>query len=167
MFDDVQFDATLKPKPEELSAFYARQNHASRHSLEKLQRMLDHTFCVVTARRDGELIGFARGVTDGLGGRLAECKLDPAYQGPACVTRKDGRIEHDANGIAREMARRVIELLRAFGAERIEAITYGTEVDFCEELGFRKVRGVEVMELLPEVAVRSSPAVMTSIAGKA
>jgi len=167
MFDDIQFDATVKPKPEELSAFYARQNHASNHSPEKLKRMLDHTYCVVTARRHGELIGFARGVTDGLGGRLAECKLDPAYQGPAWVTRKDGRIEHDAYGVAREMAVRVIESLRACGVERIDAITYGTEVDFCEELGFRKVRGVEVMELLPEDAPRSVQGVVTSVAGRA
>ena len=167
MFDDIQFDATLKPKPEELSAFYARQNHASTQSPEKLQRMLDNTFCVVSARRHGELVGFARGVTDGLGGRLAECKLDPAYQGPACVTRKDGRIEHDAYGIAREMARRVIASLRAYGAERIDAITYGTEVDFCEELGFKRVRGVEVMELSPEDGARTLQAAASPVASRA
>lgn len=146
MFNDVTFEARVKPDPAELSAFYARQQHAAPTS-EKLRRMLDNTFCVVTARRGGELIGFARGLTDGLWGRIAECKLDPAYQGPACVTRKQGRIEHDAFGIAREMAHRVIQSLRDFGVERIDAIAYGTEVDFCEELGFRKTRGVEVMEL--------------------
>lgn len=147
MFQDVTFEAKVKPDPAELSAFYARQQHSATQSPEKLRRMLDNTFCVVTARRGGELIGFARGLTDGMSGRLAECKLDPAYQGPACVTRKQGRIEHDAYGIAREMAYRVIATMREYGVEKIDAIAYGTEVDFCEELGFRKTRGVEVMEL--------------------
>lgn len=147
MFEDVTF-AVAKPDPAELSDFYARQQHAA-PSAEKLRRMLDNTFCVVTARRGTELIGFARGLTDGLLGRLAECKLDPAYQGPACVTRKQGRIEHDSYGIAREMAYRVIQSLRDYGVDRIDAVAYGTEVDFCQELGFRKTRGVEVMELDP------------------
>ena len=164
MFDNIQYEATAKPRPEELSAFYARQNHPSTQSREKLQRMLDNTFCVVSARRGGELIGFARGVTDGLWGRVAECKLDPAYQGPACVTRKDGRIEHDSAGIAREMACRVIEALREYGVERIDAIAHRTEVDFCEELGFHKVQGVVAMELgdeapLPRRALSTASAV--------
>lgn len=147
MLDDIEFETMTKPDPQELLVFYRRQNHPTTHSLEKLQRMVNNTFCFVTARRDGELIGLARGVTDGLWGRLAECKLDPAYQGPACVTRTDGRIEHDSAGIAGEMARRVIETLTRYGVERIDALAYGTEEDFCEELGFRKLRGVTAMEL--------------------
>ena len=153
VFDEIEFETMAKPDPAELSSFYARQNHSTIGPREKIQRMLDHTFCVVTARRDGELIGFARGITDGLWGRLAECKLDPAYQGPACITRKEGRIEHDARGIAREMAARVIDALRRFGVERIDAVAYGTEVDFCEELGFRKLRGLVPLELPAEAQV--------------
>ena len=162
MFQDVTFEARVKPDPEELSAFYARQQHSTQ-SPEKLGRMLENTFCVVTARKDGELIGFARGLTDGLWGRLAECKLDPAYQGPACVTRKQGRIEHDSFGIGREMAFRVIQSLREYGVERIDAIAYGTEVDFCQELGFRRTRGVEVMELDPLRAAMAEPVASGSV----
>ena len=91
----------------------------------------------VTARVNGKLIGLARGVCDGLRGYLTECKLDPAYQGPAAVTRTDGRIEHDTNGIAKEMARRVLAAMYAEGVQRVDAVAYGTEVDFCEELGFQ------------------------------
>ena len=147
MYDDIVFETEVKPGPEELLTFYQRQNHQTTHSLEKIERMLQSTFCVATARRKGEVIGFARGITDGMWGRLAECKLDPAFQGPACVTKKDGRIEHDAGGIAERMARSVIDSLRRFGVERIDAMAYGTEMDFCEELGFRKMRGVVAMEL--------------------
>ncbi len=150
--NEIEFQTDAKLRPEELSAFYQRQQHRTTHSLIKLQRMLDNTFCVVTARVDGELIGFARGVTDGLCGRLVECKLDPTYQGPACVTRTDGRIEHDSAGIARRMALMVIEALRVFGVERIDAVAYGTEVDFCEELGFRRVPGVVAMDLASDAA---------------
>ncbi len=167
MFDDIEFETMARPDPAELLAFYARQSHSTTRKREKIQRMLDNTFCIVTARRNGELVGFARGVTDGLWGRLAECKLDPICQGPACITRKDGRIEHDANGIAREMAARVIESLRAFGVERIDALAYGTEVDFCEELGFRRIRGVVPLGLSADSPVsreaRKDPAVAGAV----
>lgn len=156
MLEDIEFDAGTKPLPEELLAFYDRQHHRTTHDLQKLRRMIDNTFCFVAARRQGELIGWARGVTDGVWGRLAECKLDPKYQGPACITRTDGRIEHDSDGIAREMASRVVEALRAFGVERIDALAYGTEVDFCEELGFKQLKGVTALELDSTVPV--SPA---------
>ena len=161
MFENVEFMTTTKPDPDELLAFYQRQHHPTTRSREKLQRMMDNTFCFVTARLNGELVGLARGVTDGLWGRLAECKLDPSCQGPACVTKTDGRIEHDTAGIAREMAVRVIEALRGYGVEQVDALAYGTEVDFCEEFGFRKLRGVEAMELttggIPLAAPGGSP----------
>lgn len=150
---NLEYATTAKLDPQELLQFYRCQQHETTHSIEKLQRMIDNAFCFVTARRNGELIGIARGVTDGLDGRLAECKLDPAYQGPACVTRKDGRIEHDAAGIAAEMARRVIAALREYGVERIDALAYGTEEDFCADLGFRKMRGVVPMELPADAPV--------------
>ncbi|MGB2984693.1 MAG: GNAT family N-acetyltransferase [Phycisphaerae bacterium] len=165
MSENVEYKTMAKPTPEELLTFYERQNHPTTQVRAKLQKMLDNTFCIVTARRDGELIGFARGVTDGLWGRLAECKLDPAYQGPACITRTDGRIEHDTSGIAAEMARRVIEALRQYGVERIDTLAYGTEVDFCEELGFRKMRGVVVaLELLPDAPELVLQAVSSDVA---
>ncbi|MBI4716385.1 MAG: hypothetical protein HY763_01130 [Planctomycetes bacterium] len=162
MYDDIQFESMVKPHPDELLAFYARQEHATTAEREKLRRMMDNTFCFVVARRRGEIIGIARGLTDGLWGRLAECKLDPAYQGPACVTRKDGRIEHDEAGIARQMAVLVIEALRRYGVEKIDALAYGTEEDFCEELGFKKLRGVVPMELAAHTPVLPKPAVSTA-----
>lgn len=148
--DNIVFETTVKPDAGELLAFYTRQQHPTTTDACKLQRMIDNTFCFVLARRESELIGFARGVTDGLWGRLAECKLDPRFQGPACITRTDGRIEHDEAGIARQMALRVIQSLRDFGVERIDAVAYGTEVDFCEEIGFRKIRGTVALELAGE-----------------
>ena len=144
---EISFETVQKPDVDELIAFYERQQCKTTGKRDKLMRMIDMTFCFVIARRDGELIGLARGVTDGVWGRMAECKLDPAYQGPACITRTGGRIEHDAVGIAREMAERVIRTMADYGVERIDALAYGTEVDFCEEIGFRKLRAVVPMEL--------------------
>lgn len=153
MFEGVEFEMMTRPDPDELAEFYERQQHPVPDDHEKLQRMVDNTFCFVAARRNGELIGLARGVTDGLWGRLAECKLDPAFQGPACVTKTDGRIEHDSAGIAREMAIMVIESLRRYGVEHIRALAYGTEVDFCEELGFKPIRGATALELSADAPV--------------
>ncbi len=157
MFEDIQFETTAKPDPDELLAFYQRQHHDTTHSREKLKRMADSTYCFATARHRGELIGLARGVTDGLWGRLAECKLDPAFQGPGCITKTDGRVEHDSGGVAAEMARRVMDALRSYGVERIDTLAYGTEVDFCEELGFRKMRGVVAMERPAEESACAAP----------
>ena len=147
MYEDVTYETCSKIDPDELLGFYTRQQHQTTQVKAKLERMMEHTFCFVVARRGGELIGMARGVTDGVRGQLAECKLDPSFQGPACITRTDGRIEHDNHGIAKVMATRVIAALRDQGVERVSALAYGTEVDFCEELDFRKASGVVVMQL--------------------
>jgi hypothetical protein len=148
----ITYDSSAAPDPDELLSFYARQGHATTKSKDKLQRMIDSTFCFVTARKEGCLIGWARGTTDGVRGLLVECKLDPAYQGPACVTHIDGRIEHDTGGIAREMALRVIEAFRQHGVERVDVMAYGTEEDFCEELGFKRSTGLVAMQLTPDQA---------------
>jgi len=165
MFEGIEFETMAKPDPEELCAFYERQHHPTTRERDKLQRMLDSTFCFVTARRNGELIGIGRGVTDGLCGWLAECKLDPGFQGPACVTRTDGRIEHDSEGIAFEMARRIVKALRDDGVENIAVLAYGTEEDFCKDLGFRRIRGTVGMELPADVPIpspQSAPPVAVS-----
>ena len=65
----------------------------------------------------------------------------------AIVTRRDGRIEHDSAGIARAMAVRTILALREYGGEQLDIAAYGTEVDFCLELGFKQVPGVVLMRL--------------------
>jgi len=147
MIGDISFATSADIDCDELASFYERQRHDVKASAEKLRRMVEQTFCFVTARRDGELIGIARGITDGVHGFLAECKLDPRYQGPACVTRTDGRIEHDDEGIARQMADRVVESLISSGVDHISVLAYGTEVDFCEELGFKRVSGMVPLQL--------------------
>lgn len=147
MYDNIVYETDRKPAPEELVEFYTRTSHPTSAEPARIARLIDDSLCFVTARRDGEVIGIARGVTDGVVGRLVECKLDPAYQGPACITRKDGRIEHDDSGIARQMGLHVIEALRAYGVERIDVTAYGTEVDFCEELGFQRIPGMVAMGL--------------------
>ncbi len=135
---------------EELLAFYERQcQHAP--SPQMLRRTLERSDCCVTAREDGRLIGIARGLADGVRGYLTECKLDPACQGPAAVTRTDGRIEHDDRGIAREMAQRVLDCLRDKGVERVDVTAHGTEEDFCAELGFRRAHGLVAMQMDPRM----------------
>ena len=156
MVETVVYEVVGQIDPEELLAFYEKQKHDTTHSPEKLQRMVDNTFCFVTARQRDELIGIARGVTDGVRGQLVECKLDPAFQGPGCVTKINGRIEHDSEGIAQEMAVRVIDALRDYGVERIDVLAYGTEMDFCEELGFKKAAGIVLLTM--ETEPPASPA---------
>lgn len=143
---DVSYAVEQKMDATELLSFYRAQKHAVPQSAEKIRAMIDGSACFVSARdAGGQLIGIARGVSDGVRGFFAECKLDPRYQGPAAVTRTDGRIEHDERGIAREMAQRVLSRLHDLGCERIDVMAYGTEVDFCEELGFKRATGIVAM----------------------
>lgn len=128
--------------PEELTEFYRRLHHDIAAQPEQIRKMMANSAAFVTARIAGTLVGIARGVCDGLRGYLTECKLDPAYQGPAAVTRTDGRIEHDTHGIAKEMARRVLDAMYGEGVQRVDTVAYGTEVDFCEELGFKRAGGL-------------------------
>jgi len=145
---NVRYAIEPRVDPGEVLAFYHAQNHPAPQSPEKIRRMIDSSACFITARDPGgRLIGIARGLSDGVRGYLTECKLDPAHQGPAAVTRTDGRIEHDDRGIAREMAQRVLRALSEMGCDRIEVLAYGTEVDFCEELGFRRSSGMVALTL--------------------
>ena len=145
---DITFKVVDKVDVNELKAFYDAQGCVMPQSVDKLSKMVDNSVCFVTAEdMSGKLIGIARGVADGVRGYLTECKLDPGRQGPGAVTHIDGRIEHDQFGIAKEMASRVIQALAAMGCERIDAAAYGTEVDFCEELGFKRAGGIVPMTL--------------------
>lgn len=149
----------------ELKAFYDAQGCVMPQAVDKLSKMVDNSVCFVTAREtDGRLVGIARGLADGVRGYLTECKLDPARQGPGAVTHIDGRIEHDQYGIARQMAELVIRALADQGCERIDAAAYGTEVDFCEELGFRRAAGVVPMmlDVVSAVGAKSAPAATAS-----
>ncbi len=139
---NVEYGVGTDVTPEELTEFYGRLNHDMAAQPAQIRKMMDNSAAFVTARVDGKLIGLARGVCDGLRGYLTECKLDPVFQGPAAVTRTDGRIEHDTHGIARELARRVLDNMFADGVRRIDTVAYGTEVDFCEELGFKRSGGL-------------------------
>ena len=139
---DVEYGTGQDVTPEELTEFYRNLQHDIAAQPDQIRKMMANSAAFVTARVDHRLIGIARGVCDGLRGYLTECKLDPLYQGPAAVTRTDGRIEHDSNGIAKEMARRVLDAMYAEGVQRVDTVAHGTEVDFCEELGFKRAGGL-------------------------
>jgi hypothetical protein len=138
----VSYGTVADGDPRELARFYERLRHDVAAQPAQIEKMIAKSAAFVTARVDGQLIGIARGICDGVRGYLTECKLDPAYQGPGAVTRTDGRIEHDQHGIAAEMARRVLEAMFQAGVRRIDVLAWGTEVDFCEELGFKRQGGL-------------------------
>lgn len=144
---EITYGNTADITPPELAAFYQRLGHHLDAPPEQMRAMIECCDAFVTARSAGRLIGVARGVSDGLRGYLTECKLDPAFQGPGAVTRKDGRIEDDKHGVAAEMARRVLETMSNAGVVRTDVLAYGTEVDFLEELGFKRASGLVALTL--------------------
>lgn len=144
---DVHYGTVEDAAEQEISRLYERLGHELVSDPARIREMINNSTAFVTARVGGELVGFARGLCDGVRGLFVECKLDPVYQGPAAVTRTDGRIEHDQYGIAAEMARRVLDRLRASGAVRIDVLAWGTEVDFLQELGFKKAGGMVALTM--------------------
>lgn len=134
----------------EVAEFYDRLRHDIDAETQQIQHMMNSSISFVSARLDGKLIGIARGVFDGVRGYFTECKLDPAYQGPACVTKRDGRIEDDLHGIGMEMGRRVLEKLFTAGARKVDVVAWGTEIDFCSDLGFKKQGGLVGMTMKAE-----------------
>lgn len=152
---DVSYGTAADTNAGELLDFYHRLRHDIAAQPAQLTAMVERSDAFVTARVGGKLIGIARGLCDGLRGYLTECKLDPAFQGPAAVTRTDGRIEHDQYGIAAEMAHRVMEALIGQGVQRIDVLAWGTEVDFCEELGFKRVGGLVGLTMTADAAAQA------------
>lgn len=146
----VTYGSATDTAPRDVAEFYDRLGHNSDAETQQIGQMIGRSVSFVSARIDGRLIGIARGVCDGVRGYFTECKLDPAYQGPGAVTRRDGRIEHDAHGIAAEMGRRVMDDLLRAGARRVDVLAFGTEVDFLEELGFRKSPGLVALSVRSE-----------------
>lgn len=149
MLDQVNCQLSDTVSAAELLEFYGSLNHPTRADEKAIGRMLEKSTSVVVARVEGKLVGVGRGICDGIIGYLVECKLSPTVQGPAAVTRVDGRIEHDEIGIARSIAKRVLQSLRDAGAESIRTVAYGTEVDFCEELGFKREATLVPMSVDP------------------
>lgn len=155
----IEYSTGAAVTAEELTAFYTRINHDIAAQPDQIRKMIEESAVSVVARQDGELVGIARGISDVLRGYLTECKLVPECQGPAAVTKKDGRIEHDSHGIAAEMARRVIEELCNRGAQRIDVVAWNTEMDFLADLGFKKQGGFVGMTLNPaHCSAASAPA---------
>lgn len=150
--------------PAELAEFYERLFHPIHARPEHIERMVANSAVIVTARVGGRLIGLARGVADGLRGYLTECKLDPSYQGPGAVTRTDGRIEHDKDGVANQMARRVLAEMFSDGVQRVDVLCWGTEVDFAEELGFKRSGGLVALTMLADewTVAKSTAAAVSS-----
>jgi len=155
---EISYGSGADLTPRELGEFYERLRHDLAARPEQIKAMLANSAAFVTARSAGQLVGLARGVCDGVRGYLTECKLDPRFQGPAAVTRTDGRIEHDEHGIAAEMARRVLEKMAAIGVARIDVLAYGTEVDFLEEMGFKRAPGLVGLTLKTQDAPRAPAA---------
>jgi hypothetical protein len=154
---EVVYGTGQDTDPEELAEFYQHVHHDIGAAPEQIRHMMNNSVAFVSARVDNRLVGIARGVCDGLRGYLTECKLDPGFQGPATVTRTDGRIEHDEAGIAAEMARRVLDRMFAAGVRRVDVLAWGTEEDFLEELGFKRLGGLVGMMMRAEDRPTSEP----------
>lgn len=148
---------------DEVAEFFARIEPGGQPGPRQLEALLENSAAFVTARADGRLVGIARGITDGLHGYFTDCKLDPAYQGPAAISHSGGRIEDDTYGIAAEMSRRVLEQLAEGGAMRVDVIAWGTEVDFLESLGFKRQGGLVGLTLRPGAAAARHESVAATV----
>ena len=137
-----------QPKPElrigqplergELFRFYERNNICeAEYGQERAEVVLQHEGVWVAAYDQGELIGFARALFDGLHGEIMEVCLDLRYQEEnkfenGCF------VESDPHGIAQAMAVALLKELRARGCCFFQIYEYedSNAAAFLESLGF-------------------------------
>jgi ribosomal protein S18 acetylase RimI-like enzyme len=122
----------------ELYAFYKR-NHICEegYGKERSEIVLKHEGVWVAVYADGDLIGFARALHDGLHGQIMEIDLDLRYQTENAF-RNGCFVESDPHGIAGEMAAALLKELRRRGCCFFSAVIYegSAEKEFYRSLGF-------------------------------
>lgn len=82
--NDIIFQVEEKLSPEEFKSVLIRSTLGERRPIEdneRLEQMCKHANIIVTARKDGQLIGIARSLTDfGFCTYLSDLAVDVAYQ---------------------------------------------------------------------------------------
>ena len=126
-----------------LYAFYKRNGICEAgYGSEVSETVLKHPCVTVGAFRNGELIGFARALFDGLSAIIVEFSLDLRFQdtnelGNGCF------IDSDPHGIAKRMGEALLADLRSRGCYFFSISVWSAgEKDFYTALGFRENKGV-------------------------
>ena len=125
-------------KEGELYEFYKR-NHICEegYGRQLSEAPLKHEGVWVAAYDNGQLIGFARALHDGLRGEIMEINLDLRYQGENSF-QNGCFVESDPQGIARRVAVSLLKELRRRGCYFFPAVLYkdDAEKEFYESFGF-------------------------------
>lgn len=107
--------------PKELEALFLSVNWSSGHYPDKLATAMSKSGTVYSAWNDSKLIGLVNALDDGIMTAYVHYLLvDPAYQG---------------QGIGKELIRLISDRYQDY--LRIVLISYGDEVGFYEECGFK------------------------------
>jgi len=131
------------PKKGDLYDFYKRNGICEEgYGQERSEVVLTHEGVWVAAYDEGQLIGFARALEDGLHAEIVEVSLDLRYQAEnkfqnGCF------IESDPHGIARDMAVALLKELRRRGCFFFSFVVFedAAEKEFYQSLGFCENEG--------------------------
>ena len=123
--------------------FYKRNNICEAgYGKELSEVVLQHEGVWVAAYDNGELVGFARALHDGLQGVIMEIDLDLRYQSEN--TFQNGCfIESDPHAIAKDMVLALLKELRTRGCYFFSIVIFedATEKEFYKSLGFYEHSG--------------------------
>jgi hypothetical protein len=143
-----------------LHAFYARNNICeAAYGPKMAATVLRHPCVSVGAFRNGELIGFARALFDGLSATIVEFCLDLRFQG-SNGARNGCFVDSDPHGIARRMAKGLLRELRRRGCRFFSITVWSAgEQAFYRTLGFKENKGAKefVIDERPYVKKRRHP----------
>ena len=129
--------------PKQLHAFYTRTGVCEAgFPPAEVGKVLGHSDVVLAAYQGNTLVGFARGLCDGLAGYVAELCVDPALQGRSTRHSNASLIEGDTAGLGRWLGASLLVELRKLGASFFSVYAVdGVEDTFYKSLGFEENTG--------------------------
>ena len=137
MKDEIELSIVKEADPAEILALYRHpgwwQTDDNPQYLTTVQGIVANSFCFVTARLNGKLVGMGRAISDG---------CSDAYIQDVVVYS-----EFRGQGIGGRIVAKLVEFLRAKGIQWIGLISEPGHEDFYERLGFARMQDYTPMLL--------------------
>ncbi|HNU53735.1 MAG TPA: GNAT family N-acetyltransferase [Candidatus Syntrophosphaera sp.] len=140
MKEEIELRIVKEADPAEILALYRHpgwwQTDDNPQYLTMVQGIVANSFCFVTARLNGKLVGMGRAISDG---------CSDAYIQDVVVYS-----EFRGQGIGGRIVAKLVEFLRAKGIQWIGLISEPGHEDFYERLGFARMQDYTPMLLKME-----------------
>ncbi len=125
---------------DELYRFYSDNNICeAEFDVEVMDSIIEHSNIIVVAYEDETMVGFTKGVYDGVAGHICEVNVSLDYMGTNLEYDNGSIIERDKYGLGKEIVNELVERFYEMGATFISAIGFKeVENDFLISCGLKE-----------------------------